>query len=343
MTWLIAGSIFTTRPFSALATQTASLGEDDRRRRQRGRDAAQDLPVRWGRRAPSPARARPRPSRPRRRCLVGLAARSPRIGTENVFTIRPVVPSRRTSPGPSSSVTQAAPPPVAMPPGENGSLVDESTLRDARSTRATRRSSPSSTHAWRASNATSHGWLANGRRATTLCETRVDQAHRLRCDRESRCRRASASAAVVAEDDAAHDGRGRDGRHGQRAQRRGGAGTGAARQLATQSGLARRGQLAAAREAVVRRLRERFRDDGVEAAGNARPHVARARGRLVHVRVHGRDLALALERRLPGEALEEHAPERVDVCPRVDRPALDLLGRDVRDRADERPLRRSGC
>ena len=68
-----------------------------------------------------------------------LASRSPLIGTENRFAIRPVAASRRTSPGPSSSLTQAPPAPVAMPPGSNGSLVDESTLCEERSTRATRR------------------------------------------------------------------------------------------------------------------------------------------------------------------------------------------------------------
>ena len=171
VTWLIAGSIFTTRPFSALATQTApsaktidvaASGVGMRRRTcpLGGVDAHRLRPACDPDRAGSEGDARS-----------GSQCVRPGSAPRTVFTIRPVVPSRRTSPGPSSSVTQAAPPPVAMAPGENGSLVDESTLRDARSTRATRRSSPSSTHAWRASNATSHGWLANGRRATTLCDT----------------------------------------------------------------------------------------------------------------------------------------------------------------------------
>ena len=93
-----------------------------------------------------------RPARDPHRAGAEGDARRARIAiapdrTENASTIRPVSPSRRTSPGPSSSVTHAAPAPVAMAPGVKGSLVDESTLRDARSTRATRRSSPSSTHA----------------------------------------------------------------------------------------------------------------------------------------------------------------------------------------------------
>ena len=97
VTWLTPGSIFTTRPFSALATQTAPSAKTIGRRRQRGRDAAQDLP--FG----GVDAHRLRPARDPDRAgsvgdALGLAMRSPRIGTENVFTIRPVVPSRRTSP-----------------------------------------------------------------------------------------------------------------------------------------------------------------------------------------------------------------------------------------------------
>ena len=42
---------------------------------------------------------------------------------------------------------------------------------------------------------------------------------------------------------------------------------------------------------------------------------------------------VALERRLAGQALVQHAAERVDVGARVDRLAADLLGRDVVERA----------
>ena len=224
--------------------------------------------------------------------------------------------------------------------GGNGSLVDDSTSCVARSTRATRRSSPSSTHAWRASNATSQGWLANGICATTFLDVGIDEADRLRRDDEPWRRRITpAGAARRRPRRLRRRGRPRRPRraHERRRDRR------CARQLAAQRRLARSGERAPARIAVARRLRERLRDDRVEAGGNARPHVARPRRRLVHVRVDGGDLGLALERRLPREALEEHAPERVDVGPAVDRAALDLLGRDVRDGADERPLTRQAA
>ena len=50
-----------------------------------------------------------------------------------------------------------------------------------------------------------------------------------------------------------------------------------------------------------------------------------------------------VERTHAGEALEEHAAERIDVGARVDRPALDLLGRDVVDRADEAAVARQAA
>ena len=54
--------------------------------------------------------------------------------------------------------------------------------------------------------------------------------------------------------------------------------------------------------------------------------------------VHDGELALAFERTATGEAGEEDAAERVDVGSCVERSALDLLGRDVVDRADEPPV-----
>ena len=49
------------------------------------------------------------------------------------------------------------------------------------------------------------------------------------------------------------------------------------------------------------------------------------------------ELAVAHERRLSGEALVEHAAERVDVGARVDGPALDLLRGGVVEGAEEEP------
>ena len=56
-----------------------------------------------------------------------------------------------------------------------------------------------------------------------------------------------------------------------------------------------------------------------------------------------RELALAVERAPPREALEEDAAERVDVGSAVDVAALDLLRRDVVDRADEAAVRREAA
>jgi hypothetical protein len=53
---------------------------------------------------------------------------------------------------------------------------------------------------------------------------------------------------------------------------------------------------------------------------------------------HDGELAVPLERPLACQTLEEDAAERVDVRSGVDRTALDLLRRDVVDRADEAAL-----
>ena len=62
--------------------------------------------------------------------------------------------------------------------------------------------------------------------------------------------------------------------------------------------------------------------------------------RLVHVRPQRRNLGVTCERPLAGQALVQHAAERVHVGARVDRFAADLLGRDVLDRAHQ--LTRAG-
>jgi hypothetical protein len=73
----------------------------------------------------------------------------------------------------------------------------------------------------------------------------------------------------------------------------------------------------------------------VEAGGQRGPHVARARRLLVEVGEEDGELALALERHPPGQRLVEHAGQRVDVGAAIDLLALDLLRRDVGDRAHE--------
>ena len=171
-----------------------------------------------------------------------------------------------------------------------------------------------------------------------LVRARVDQPERLRRDLEPR--RRCRLAAAAQDDDAHHDGGGDDDRNArERPEDAAAACRGTARRrLAPERRRARRGERAAAREPVVGRLRHGRRDDGVERRGHPRPDLAGERGLFVHVGVHGRQLALACERRLAGEALEEHAAQGVDVGPRVDRGPLDLLGGDVGDRADEVPV-----
>ena len=91
------------------------------------------------------------------------------------------------------------------------------------------------------------------------------------------------------------------------------------------------------REALVARLRHRARDDPVELLGQVGAHLRQPRRRAGQVGVHHRDLGVPLERRPAGEALVEHAAERVDVRASVERQPLDLLGRGVLDGADEDP------
>ena len=141
---------------------------------------------------------------------------------------------------------------------------------------------------------------------------------------------ASRAAAGGAPSSSRHDGERRDRSERDRCRQRGeqepAAWSPVARTLAAHGRRACRGELGTAGVAVAGRLRERPRQDVVEARGEAGPDVARAWRGLVDVGVDRCELALARERRLARQALEEHAPERVDVCPRVDGAALDLLG-----------------
>jgi hypothetical protein len=93
-------------------------------------------------------------------------------------------------------------------------------------------------------------------------------------------------------------------------------------------------QIARGLVALVGVLRERALDDRVEIAGEVRDEHARLRRRVGEVRPQPRLVALALERHLARERVEEQAPKRVDVGARIDALAADLLGRDVVQRAD---------
>ena len=99
-------------------------------------------------------------------------------------------------------------------------------------------------------------------------------------------------------------------------------------------GARRGGQRPGARVAVGGVLRHPLRDDRVELGAHGRVDRAHLPRRGVEVRVHQGGQVVAEERLLGGEALEEHAGQRVDVGARVDRVALEALGRHVVEGAD---------
>ena len=99
-------------------------------------------------------------------------------------------------------------------------------------------------------------------------------------------------------------------------------------------GVHRRGRLVA----VGGLLRERAQDDEVEVVGHVRAQLGRRRRRLREVLHRDLDRAVAGERHLAGEQLEEHDPGRVEVGRLVDRRAARLLGREVLRGADDRAL-----
>ena len=94
-----------------------------------------------------------------------------------------------------------------------------------------------------------------------------------------------------------------------------------------------RGQLARARLALGRLLGQSGSDHLVQRGGHLRPCVRQARWRLGEVSEHLRHVSLALEGRLAGDHLIEHATERVYVRSGSDLAAHDLLGRGVVGRA----------
>ncbi len=96
-----------------------------------------------------------------------------------------------------------------------------------------------------------------------------------------------------------------------------------------------RRERARARESVIRSLRHRLRYhvvDGLRQVGAVRRE---SRRRFHQVREHEGGVVLGVERRMSGEALEEHAAERVHVGPRVRDLTTELLGRRVVERPHE--------
>ena len=103
-----------------------------------------------------------------------------------------------------------------------------------------------------------------------------------------------------------------------------------------QVGVHRGGRLVA----VGRLLRERADDDEVEVGRDVRTEVRRSGRRLREVLHRDLDRAVARERHLAGEQLEEDDPRRVEVRRLVDRRAACLLRGEVLRGADDRALLR---
>ena len=93
-------------------------------------------------------------------------------------------------------------------------------------------------------------------------------------------------------------------------------------------------------EAVLGILRETRRDQAVERRRRHRHDRRRGRRAVLQDRADQARLALAVERLLPRRHLVEDRAEREDVAPRVGLAALELLGRHVLERPEDRPLLR---
>jgi hypothetical protein len=110
--------------------------------------------------------------------------------------------------------------------------------------------------------------------------------------------------------------------------------------------LERRDRLARERpggaRALAALLRQRARQHLAERPRQLGAQVEQPRRRVLHVRPHLLDVALALEDHRAGQRAEQHAAERVDVGARVDLDALRLLRRHVVGRAHREARSRQG-
>src|ERR1700730_10929119 len=97
--------------------------------------------------------------------------------------------------------------------------------------------------------------------------------------------------------------------------------------------------LAAAAVALVRALGQHPAEHLINPGRQLGPQHRRHRGRLLHVRPDDRRVQVLLERHPPGQALIQHAPQRVLIRQPQHRRAPDLLRRHVVDRAQELPRR----
>jgi hypothetical protein len=91
---------------------------------------------------------------------------------------------------------------------------------------------------------------------------------------------------------------------------------------------------------ALRVLRECAPDDRVQGRRDVGAALARPRRIVLEMRVDRGHLGAPRERHLAREALEEHAPQRVQIGAAIDLVAPDLLGSDVIDRPDHLPAGR---
>ncbi len=229
---------------------------------------------------------------------------------------------------PWPSATHNEPAPYASPVGSPSTGIGHDLAAVAGTIRETVPSSRLATHTEPAPAA-----IAPGSRPTLYCvrdpaAVGVDHADPVRVDGGQPVSSPPNSSAAAATQRERGEGGG--------GERGGGAAGGRARACPGQDRpLGRGAQVGAGLPAVGPVLGQRPRDDGVERLGQSRPQIARTRGLLLEVRVDRRRLGGARERHLPGQALEQHAAERVDVGPAVDRLAADALRREVVQRPDE--------
>ena len=94
-------------------------------------------------------------------------------------------------------------------------------------------------------------------------------------------------------------------------------------------------ELAAAPVALVRALGQHPAEHLIDLRRQVRAQYRRHRGRLLHMRPDDRRVQVLLERNPPGQALVQHAAQRVLVGQAGHRRAPDLLRGDVVDRAEE--------
>ena len=222
-------------------------------------------------------------------------------------------------------VTQTAPSPTAIARGEPSTTIVLATVFVSESICDTVSSSKFATHTQRSPAATAVGTRADGDRRGGLVRLRVDLCERVDLERRRR--------GGLASDEQERE-------HGDADEEQAGKAEEQRRPPANErpkSGFARQAELgprvldelAAAPVSLLRRLRQGFDENGVEADRQVGIEHARGRWILGDMAPEDRQRALPAERRLTRQTLEQDTAERVDVGAEVERPSPDLLRGDV--------------